>query len=89
MTQVIIFFGWLMIGIAGTLVIFGHASIAFVYGVDHLMEGLFPPEGLSSLIYASVAFVPGAVVLGIGKLMQKYDQRETAQTEGKTEDEDA
>lgn len=79
MTQVIIFFGWLVIGIAVTLVIFGHVSIGFVYGVDRLWHDLFPSEGLSSLIWSSAALVPGSVMLGIGKLMQKYDNRGAAE----------
>jgi len=78
MTQVIIFFGWLVIGIAVTLVVFGHISIAFVYDFDTLLENLFPEEGLSSLVVSALTLIPGGVLLGIGKLMQKFDERTEA-----------
>lgn len=78
MTQVIIFFGWLMIGIAVTLVVFGHVSIAFVYDLDTLLENLFPEEGLSSLVYSAAALIPGSILISIGKMMNKFDDRAEA-----------
>lgn len=78
MTQVIIFFGWMIIGIAMTLVVFGHISIVFVYGFNTLMETLFPKDGISSLVYASLSLIPGAIVLAIGKFIAKLDAREAA-----------
>lgn len=78
MTQVIVFFGWLIIGISVTLVVFGHVSILFVYGFDRLMEDIFPSEGVSSLIWSLGAFIPGSIMLGVGKLMQAYDRRTLA-----------
>lgn len=75
MSQVIIFFGYLIIGVAGTLVVFGHVSIIFVYGWDTLQENLFPsdPDSYSSLILSSLSFIPGALMLGFGKFMKKLE----------------
>lgn len=78
MTQVVIFFGWMTIGIAVTLVVFGHVSIVFVYGFNTLLETLFPKDGISSLIYGSLSLIPGAIILAIGKFMAKLDAREAA-----------
>lgn len=78
MTQVIIFFGWMAIGIAVTLVIFGHISIVFVYDFNTLKETVFPKDGISSLVYASLSLIPGAILLAIGKFMAKLDAREAA-----------
>ncbi len=89
MTQVIIFFGWLIIGVAATLVVFGHASIAFVYDFDTLKENLFPEEGLSSLVYSSASFIPGTVMLAIGKLMKRYDDKVAAREAAEAETQDA
>lgn len=75
MTQVVIFFGWLILCVAATLVVFGHLSIAFVYDLDTLLQGMFPDEGVSSLVYSTLAFIPGSVLLGIGKLMKHFDER--------------
>ena len=89
MTQVIIFFGWLVIGIAVTLVVFGHASIGFVYGVKRLWHDLFPSEGLSSLIWSAGSLIPGSLLLGVGKLMEAYDKRVAAKEAKAAEAEDA
>lgn len=75
MTQVITFFGWLVIGICFTVVVFGHVSIAFVYGFDHLMVDMLPSEGMSSLVFFALAPLPGGALLGIGKLMKRHDER--------------
>lgn len=78
MTQVITFFGWLVIGICFTVVVFGHVSIAFVYGFDRLVLDMLPSEGMSSLLFFVAAPLPGGALLGIGKLMKRYDEREAA-----------
>ena len=78
MTQVITFFGWLIVSICVTVVIFGHISIAFVYGIDRLFEDMFPSEGLSSLLFFVAAPLPGSVLLGIGKWMKFLDNRTAA-----------
>lgn len=78
MTQVITFFGWMVVSICVTVVIFGHISIAFVYGIDRLLEDMFPAEGLSSLLFFAAAPLPGSVLLGIGKLMKIFDARTAA-----------
>lgn len=78
MTQVITFFGWMLIGIAVTLVIFGHVSIAFVYDFNTLIETLFPKDDISSLVYALLSLIPGLIMLGIGKFMAKLDARDAA-----------
>lgn len=89
MTQVIIFFGWLMIGIAVTLVVFGHVSIAFVYDLDTLLENLFPEEGLSSLVYSAAALIPGSILISIGKMMNKFDDRAEAREAAEAGEADA
>ncbi|MCK5575282.1 MAG: hypothetical protein KAI28_05680 [Sphingomonadales bacterium] len=81
MAQVVIFFGWLIIGITTTVVIFGHVSIAFVYGFNTFMETLFPEDGLSSLLYFLVSPIPGSIVIYLGKLMKKSEDREAARDE--------
>ena len=81
MTQVITFFGWMVIGICLTVVIFGHTSIAFVYGIDRIVEDMFPSEGFSSLIFLVAAPLPGSVLLGIGKLMKRHEERTAAREE--------
>lgn len=78
MTQVITFFGWMIVGICVTVVIFGHISIGFVYGIDRLFEEMFPSEGWSSLTFLVLAPLPGSVLLGIGKLMKMLDNRTAA-----------
>lgn len=81
MAQVVIFFGWLVIGITTTVVIFGHVSIAFVYGWNTFIETLFPEDGLSSLIYFVASPIPGSILIFLGKLMKKAEDREAARDE--------
>lgn len=89
MTQVIKFFGWLLIGVGLTLFIFGHLSMVFVYGWAYVGEAIFPSDdALSSLWAFPVALAPGSLLLGMGFLMQRFDQRAAAR-EGEKENENA
>ena len=78
MAQVVVFFGWLVVGIAITLVVFGHVSIVFVYGVDTLLETLWPEQGMTSLVYSAASLIPGAILVSIGKVMKKAEAKTAA-----------
>lgn len=79
MTQVIKFFGWLLVGVGLTLFVFGHLSMVFVYGWAYVGEAIFPSDdALSSLWAFPVALAPGGLLLGMGFLMQRFDERAAA-----------
>ncbi|MFC1673863.1 hypothetical protein ACFL12_06910 [Pseudomonadota bacterium] len=74
MGKVVTFLGWLLLSIAGTLYIFSHISMLFVYNIDYLLDTLWPsdPEAVSSLWFGLLVLVPGTLMLGFGKLLEKY-----------------
>jgi hypothetical protein len=53
-------------------VFFGHVSIGLVYGMHRLYRELVPVVGYSSLLYSSLAFIPGATLIAIGKVSDRY-----------------
>ena len=73
MGQVVKFFGWLLLGIGGTLAVFSHVTIGFVYGWDHLVAQV-QNEPLGTALTV-LAFVPGGVVYGLGVLLEKWSLR--------------
>lgn len=86
MTQVIKFFGWLLVGVGLTLFIFGHLSMVFVYGWAYVGEAIFPSDdALSSLWAFPVALAPGGLLLGMGFLMQRFDERAAAREDAEAD----
>lgn len=85
MGQVVKFFGWMLIGMAVTLVIFGHIVMVLVYDMTYLMETVWPsdPEGISSLWFSVAAFVPGTLIWSLGFVLEKLGQREEAKRAAK------
>lgn len=93
MGQVVKFLGWLLLAIAGTLYIFSHISMLFVYDINYLIDILIPsdPEAISSLWFGLVSLVPGVLMLGFGKLLDKYapEDEDGDAPEAKTDQEEA
>lgn len=76
MGQVVKFFGMLVLGIGFTLVVFSHLSMGMVYGWDKLAQQVAnDPVGTALSI---VAFVPGALLYGLGVLIEKLGKRSDA-----------
>lgn len=79
MTQVVLFFGWLICGVGLTLFIFGHLSMLFVYDWAYVLNTLFPSDdSLSSLWMLPVSIAPGGVLLGLSRIMKIFDDRDQA-----------
>jgi len=76
MAQVIKFFGWLLLGIAGTLIVFGHLAQGFVYGWKYLATQLTNDPATSAL--SLLAFVPGLLLYGCGVLLDIWGRRSDA-----------
>lgn len=85
MGQVVKFFGWMMIGMAVTLVIFGHIVMVLVYDMTYLMETVWPsdPKGVSSFWFSLAAFVPGTLIWSLGFVLEKLGLREEAKIAAK------
>jgi len=75
MGQIIKFFGFLVMGIAVTLVIFGHIMIPLVYDMDYLVDTLWPkdPNAYSSIWVAMASLFPGGMLWGIGWGLERFD----------------
>lgn len=73
MGQVVKFLGLLLLAIGGTLVIFSHLSMGMVYGWDKLAEQV-ASDPIGTML-SIVAFVPGAVMYGLGVLVEKAGKR--------------
>lgn len=80
MGQVVKFFGWMAIGIAVTVVIFGHIVMVLVYNVEYLIETVWPsdPADVSSIWFSLASFVPGGLLWSLGAGLEKWRQREDA-----------
>ncbi|PCI37025.1 MAG: hypothetical protein COB46_14055 [Rhodospirillaceae bacterium] len=80
MGQIIKFFGWLILGIAMTLVIFGHLTMILIYDMAYLMETLFPsdPESISSIWIIMGSALPAAGMWLLGHGMQKLEAKAEA-----------
>ena len=73
MAQILTFFGWLLLGVGLTLFVFGHLSMVFVYDWNYVLEALFPSdEAWSSLVFFPVALAPGAIMYGLGRLLNSF-----------------
>ncbi|HEY9080871.1 hypothetical protein [Magnetovibrio sp.] len=76
MGQVVKFFGWLLIGIGGTLAVFSHLTMGFVYGWDKLAQQVTSdPTGTALSV---LALVPGALLYGFGVFLEKWSIRSDA-----------
>ena len=74
MQQVVKFFGWIALGVAVTLFIFGHISMWFVHDFNFMVETIFPndPETISSIWYGLFALIPGILLFALSWLIGKY-----------------
>ena len=76
MGQVVKFFGWLVMGIGGTLAVFSHLTMGFVYGWDKLAQKISnDPTGTALSV---LALVPGGLLYGFGVLLEKWAIRSDA-----------
>ncbi len=73
MGQVITFFGWLLIGVGGTLLAFGHLMQGYLYGWANLWRQ-FTEEPLTTALFL-LAFVPGGLLLAMGALVKVLGRR--------------
>lgn len=73
MGQVITFFGWLLIGVGGTLLVFGHLMQGYLYGWANLWRQL-TEEPLTTALFL-LAFVPGGLLLAMGALVKVIGRR--------------
>lgn len=89
MGQVVKFFGWMAIGMAVTLVIFGHIVMVLVYNVDYLKETVWPsdPQHISSIWFSLAAFAPGGLLWLLGHGLQMFQRRSEAKQAAQTRDE--
>jgi len=80
MGKIVSFFGWLMIAIVATLLVFGHIMMVIIYSTDYLIDTLIPqdPKVYSSIWLILATLVPGILFLTIGHLLQKWEQRAEA-----------
>ena len=80
MGQILKFFGWLILSIAMTLVIFGHVTMVLIYDMAYLMETLFPsdPESISSIWIIMGSALPAALMWLLGHGMQKLEAKAEA-----------
>jgi len=70
MGQVVKFFGWLVLGIGGTLAVVSHLTMGFVYGWGKLGQQFSnDPTGTALSV---LALVPGALLYGFGVLLEKW-----------------
>ncbi len=79
MGQVVKFFGYLIMAVGTALVVFGHISIIFVHGWDYLVKQISasPWETLMWIL----VLVPGALVYGLGALIDHLGRRADAKGE--------
>ena len=77
MGQVIKFFGLMGIGMAVTLIVFGHIVMVMVYNMDYLKETVWPsdPQSISSIWLSLAAFVPGGILWLLGHGLQAIQRR--------------
>jgi len=76
MPQVVKFFGWLLMAVGATLAVFSHLTMGFVYGWDKLLiQVTSDPTGTALSV---LALVPGALLYGLGVLMDKWARRSDA-----------
>ena len=73
MGQVITFFGWLLVGVGGTLLVFGHLMQGYLYGWANLWRQLTEEPLTTALFF--LAFVPGGVLLALGALVKRMGRR--------------
>lgn len=73
MGQVVKFFGLLVLGIGGTLLVFSHLSMGMVYGWGKLADQL-TSDPIGDLLLLG-AFVPGGILYGLGVLVEKIGKR--------------
>ena len=80
MGQVVKFFGLMGIGIAVTLIIFGHIVMVLVYDMNYFKETVWPSdsESISSIWFSLAAFIPGALLWSLGLGLEKLGLREEA-----------
>ena len=76
MGQVVKFFGWLVIGVGGTLLVFGHLVQGYLYGWANLWAQLVE-DPLTTALFL-LAFLPGAVLFGLGALIETLGRRSDA-----------
>jgi TRAP-type C4-dicarboxylate transport system permease small subunit len=90
MGKIICFFGWLMIAIIVTLLIFGHIMMVMIYSTEFLMDTLFPkdPKVYSSIWMILAMFVPGCLFLLIGTIMNKWENRKKSSADQADSDAD-
>ena len=90
MGQVVKFFGWMGIGIAVTMIVFGHLVMVLVYNLDYLLETVWPsdPQSVSSIWFSLASFVPGGVLWLLGHGLQKFQQRSEAKEAAQTADDE-
>ena len=83
MAQILTFFGWLLVGVGLTLFVFGHLSMAFVYDWNYVLQALFPSDdSISSLLIFPLAIAPGAIMYGLGRLLEKFTAKDEAEDHG-------
>lgn len=70
MGEIVKFFGWLVLGIGATLAVFSHLTMGFVYGWDKLATQITTDPTGTAL--AVLALVPGALLYGLGVLLDKW-----------------
>lgn len=73
MGQVVKFFGWLLLAVGGTLVVFGHLAQGYVYGWDNLWKQL-TADPLATALYL-LAFAPGGLLYGFGVLVDYWGRK--------------
>ena len=80
MGQILKFFGWLVVGIAMTLVIFGHLTMILIYDMAYFWETLFPSDGesISSIWVILGSVLPGGSMWLLGHGMQKLEAKAEA-----------
>lgn len=87
MGQILKFFGWLIIAIALTLVIFGHVTMVLIYDMAYLIETLFPsdPESISSIWIIMASVLPGGSMWWLGHGLQKLEAKAEAKEAAEAE----
>ncbi|MCW8915543.1 MAG: hypothetical protein OQK24_06780 [Magnetovibrio sp.] len=86
MGQVVKFFGYLILAVGTALIVFGHISIVLVHGWGYLVKQISSSPQATALW--AVALVPGALVYGLGVLIERLGQRAEVKCEaGQSADE--
>jgi len=80
MGKIVSFFGWLLIAIIVTLLIFGHIMMVVIYSADYVIDTFIPkdPKVYSSIWLIMATLVPGTLFLIVGSAIQKWEKREEA-----------